>query len=141
MKSSISHLHKFFLYFLVFQFILLLVSPVIYYVWVNFWIKESANVLDIPFLLSLSVCLYVCVTCWITISIYPINGIGKIKLQVYSSIFEMLLLIPVALWLRGILGVSGIVLAPVIIYIPRMIWAPIQLRKLINNKATGIWNE
>jgi hypothetical protein len=73
--------------------------------------------------------------------IYPLNGTGKLKIQVYSSILEIILLIPVA-WLLGkTLGVTGIILAPSLIYIPRTIWAPIQLNKLIKNEATGIWNK
>jgi O-antigen/teichoic acid export membrane protein len=141
MKRSISQLHKFFVYLLIFQGIALVLSPVIYYVWVNYWIKDVSNLLNISAFMSCVVCLYVCVLCWLNISIYPLNGIGKIKLQVYSSVVEMLFLIPVSLWLGHKFGAPGVILAPVLIYIPRMIWAPIQLNKLINNKATGIWNK
>ena len=130
-----------FLFLLIFQLAILVLSPVIYYVWVNHWTKESGNILNISFFMSLSVCLYTCATCWLNICIYPINGIGKIKLQMYSSIVEMLLIIPIALWMGQNWGAPGIILAPVIVYIPRIIWAPIQLNKLIKNKATGIWNK
>ena len=141
MQKSISKLYKLFLFLLIFQLAILVLSPVIYYVWVNHWTKESGNILNISFFMSLSVCLYTCATCWLNICIYPINGIGKIKLQMYSSIVEMLLIIPVALWMGQNWGAPGIILAPVIVYIPRIIWAPIQLNKLIKNKATGIWNK
>jgi O-antigen/teichoic acid export membrane protein len=141
MKRSISQLHKFFIGFVVFQVIVLALSPVIYYVWINYWIKDTVNILNISFFMSCAVCLYVCVLCWLNISIYPLNGIGKIKLQVYSSIGEMLLLIPVSLFLGHKFGAPGVILTPVIIYLPRMIWAPIQLNKLANNKSSGIWNK
>ena len=91
--------------------------------------------------MSFAVCLYVSSSCFLNICIYPINGIGKVKLQMYSSIVEMLSIIPLALWTGHHWKAVGVVLAPVIIYIPRMIWAPIQLNKLINNRATGIWNK
>jgi len=91
--------------------------------------------------MSVAVCLYTSATCWLNTCIYPINGIGKIKLQMYSSIAEMLLIIPIALWMGHNWKAIGIVLAPVIVYTPRMIWAPIQLKKLIKNEATGIWNK
>ena len=91
--------------------------------------------------MSSAVCLYIAATCWLNIYIYPINGIGKVKLQMYSSIAEMILIIPIAIWMGYHWGAFGIILAPVIVYIPRMIWAPVQLNKLINNKATGIWNK
>jgi len=140
MQKSFSELWKMFLFILVFQLLILIFSPLIYYVWVNYWMKES-NMLTISFLLSFAVCLYTSATCWLNICIYPINGIGKVKLQVYSSIAEMLLIIPVALWMGHNWKAIGIVLAPVIVYIPRMIWAPVQLNKLIKNKASGIWNK
>jgi O-antigen/teichoic acid export membrane protein len=141
MKKSIAYLYKLFAFLFVFQLIALALSPVIYHLWVNHWIKEATNILNIPFFMSSVVCLYICMLCWLNICIYPINGIGKVKLQVYSSVFEMLLLIPVAVWLGHKWGASGVVLAPILIYIPRMIWAPIQLKRLVNNKSSGIWNE
>ena len=140
MQKSISQIQKIFLVLLVFQLIILVVSPLIYNFWVNDW-QEHNNVLDITFLMSCAVCIYSCATCWLSTCIYPINGIGKIRLQMYSSIFEMLIIIPVALWMGYNWKAVGIILAPVVVYIPRMIWAPLQLNKLINNRAKGIWNK
>jgi O-antigen/teichoic acid export membrane protein len=141
MQKSISDLHKFFIILLVFQVVILILSPLIYYIWVNHWMQQNNNVLNIPFLMSAAVCLYTSATCWLNICIYPINGIGKVNLQMYSSIAEILLIFPIALWMGHNWKATGVILAPVIVYIPRMIWAPIQLNKLIKNKATGIWNK
>ncbi|MCL1938893.1 MAG: MATE family efflux transporter [Candidatus Azobacteroides sp.] len=141
MKVSITYLQRLFWGFLICQALLLFFAPVIYQVWINRWIAESDNIITIPFLMSLSVCLYICATCWMSIFMHPLNGIGKIKLQVYSSMFEMILFIPFALFLGHYWGAPGIVLTPVIIYIPRMIWTPVQLHQLISQKATGIWNK
>jgi O-antigen/teichoic acid export membrane protein len=141
MQESISKLRKLFLFLLIFQSAVLVLSPFIYYIWVNYWMKEPGNILNISFFMSSSVCLYTCATCWLNICILPINGIGKIKLQIYSSMVEMVLILPIALWMGHHWGAPGIILAPVIVYIPRMIWAPVQLNKLIKNKATGIWNK
>ena len=140
MQKTITVLKKVFVILLIFQLILLILSPLIYYFWVNYWMQDR-NVLTISFLLSFAVCLYTSTSSWLYIFIYPINGIGKVKLQMYSSIVEIILFFPVALWMGNNWGTFGIVLAPVIVYIPRMIWAPIQLKKLINQKATGIWNK
>jgi O-antigen/teichoic acid export membrane protein len=141
MKKSIAQLHKFFIYLVLFQALVLCLSPVIYYLWINVWMKNHTNTLNIPFVMSFAVSLYVCVMCWLNIHIYPLNGTGKVKLQLYSSIFEMVSLIPLSIWMGRTFGALGIILTPVIIYIPRMIWAPIQLNKLVNNRATGIWNK
>ena len=141
MQKSIYRLYRLFFFSLIFQLIILMLSPFIYFIWINYWQQDNNNVLNIPFLMSLAVCLYVSATCFLNICIYPINGIGKVKLQMYSSILEMVLIIPIALFLGHHWGAAGIILAPVIVYIPRMIWAPIQLNKLVNDRATGIWNK
>jgi O-antigen/teichoic acid export membrane protein len=141
MKRSVKMLYKFLGILLVFQIILLVLSSQIYYIWVNHWMTNSANTLNITPTMSAVVCVYVCTMCWLNINIYPINGIGKLKLQVYSSIFEMVLMIPTALWAGKNWGAPGVIIAAVLVQTPRMIWAPIQLNKLIKDKASGIWNE
>lgn len=138
MKSSVRQLYRIFLVFLVVQVIVLALSPLIYYLWVDAWLEKALN---IPFAISFAVFLYVCILCWTSMCIYPINGIGKIQLQLYSSVAEMILLFPLAFFLGGRFGTVGIILTPVIIYLPRTIWAPVQLNKLLNNTATGIWNK
>ncbi|GHT54239.1 hypothetical protein FACS189451_06070 [Bacteroidia bacterium] len=141
MRNAMKALRKFFWLLLVFQMILLALSGPIYYLWVNHWMTNSDNTLNITLSMSVAVCVYVCTMCWLNIHIYPINGIGKMRLQVYSSLFEMLLLIPVALWMGTKWGAPGVVWACVVVQTPRIIWSPVQLHKLIRNKAHGIWNQ
>jgi O-antigen/teichoic acid export membrane protein len=138
MQNAMKYLYRFFIGLLIVQTILLVLSPIIYFVWVNYWIDEP---LEISFGMSAAVCLMTCVSCWTTICICPINGIGKIKLQVISSLVEIVLMIPVALWLGKIWGTTGTILAPCVVYLPRSIWAPIQINKLIRQKANGIWGK
>ena len=141
MKESIKKLRQVFIGFLIMQAIVLILAPLVYYVVVNHWIKETDDLLSISFFMSVAVCIYVCSTCWIATYIHPLNGIGKIRLQTYSSVVEMLTFIPIALFAGRYWGAPGIILTPVVICIPRMIWAPIQLHKLINQTATGIWKK
>lgn len=136
MQDAVKKLKIMFCLFVLILSLLLPASPWIY----EYWLKGVDNVY-IPVSMSLTVFLYNCSLCWLCIFIYPINGIGKIRVQLYSAIFEMLLIIPVALFLREYWGVNGVILAPVIVSIPRMIWAPAQLNKLVKNKARGIWNK
>ena len=134
MKKSRKNLQQLFILLIIGEVILLLLAPVIY----KFWIGDKLN---IPLEMSMAVMIFVCALCWVNINIYPLNGIGKMKLQIYSSILEIVLIFPIASWMNSRFGAPGIVLAPVIVYIPRMIWSPIQLNKLINQTAKGIWNK
>lgn len=137
MQQSLKKLRKLYIYFLAVQVLLLALSPILYKMWFAF----SENKLEVPFAMSLAVFIYLCVWCWTNLHIYPINGIGKIKLQLYSSIVELILFVPVAFLMSRYLGVIGVILTPALLYIPRMIWSPIQLNKLLKGTAKGIWNE
>jgi O-antigen/teichoic acid export membrane protein len=138
MQSSAKTLYRFFCALLAIQVVLLLLSPIIYYLWVNYWLDKPLN---ITFLLSVSVCVFSTIFCWTNLCIYPINGMGKARLQLYSSLAEIVLFIPIALFLGHLLGAPGIIFASALIYLPRAIWAPVQLNKLIKGKAKGIWDK
>ncbi len=113
--------------------IMLLASPFVY----RLWVGKSVS---IPFSISLVTAAYVVINSWNGIYSHFLNGVGKIKLQLYSGIWGIILNIPMAVFLGKWLGISGVVLSTVILGIINMIWGPIQVRKLLNNTATGIWN-
>jgi O-antigen/teichoic acid export membrane protein len=71
--------------------------------------------------------------------IYFLNGIGKVKLQLYSSVAGMIINIPLAVFLGRKMGVAGVLLSSVILNGINTIWTVIQYKKIIANKATGIW--
>jgi O-antigen/teichoic acid export membrane protein len=71
-----------------------------------------------------------------------LNGVSKIRLGFYLTIFETLVYLPLAYYLSVILslGVLGILLASILVEVPLRICQPIQYFKIINNSAHGIWN-
>src|ERR1700722_6272824 len=73
--------------------------------------------------------------------IYFLNGIGKVKLQLYSSVAGMIINIPLAVFLGRKMGVAGVLLSSVILNGINTIWTVIQYKKIIANTATGIWAE
>jgi O-antigen/teichoic acid export membrane protein len=85
--------------------------------------------------------LYVILNAWCAIFSHFLNGVGKIKLQLYSGAFGALINIPLSIYLGKHLGIYGVVLSTTILAVISAIWSPIQYLKLINNKATGIWNK
>lgn len=101
------------------------------------WVGPTVHV---PFLLSAIIVVYVIANAWCTIFSSFINGIGKIRLQLYSGIIGAIINIPLAIFLADRVGIAGVVLSSCVLAIGGAIWVPIQYYKLINNKATGIWN-
>ena len=72
-----------------------------------------------------------------------INGIGKIRLHMYSFGIGAILNIPLSIVLVKYmaLGVEGVIIASIICVLPNLLLFPMQYFKLINKKASGIWNK
>jgi O-antigen/teichoic acid export membrane protein len=114
--------------------VMLIFSNAIYKLWVGSDIK-------VPLSISVVIAFYVTINGWCNIFSQFLNGVGKIKLQLYSSIFGALLNIPMAVFLGKHLGIYGVLLSTCLLGTVNAIWSPIQYKKLLNNKATGIWNK
>ena len=112
--------------------IMLLFSNLVYKMWVG---KE----ITIPFTVSAVLAAYFIINTWNGIYCVFLNGVGKIKLQLYSGILDMIIHIPLAIYLGKKMGIAGVVLSLVILCGLNMIWTIMQYNKIINNKATGIW--
>jgi O-antigen/teichoic acid export membrane protein len=113
--------------------IMLIFSNFIYRIWVG---KE----VQVSFSISVVMALYVIVNAWCGIFSYFLNGVGKIKLQLYAASVGAIVNIPLGIFLGRNLGIYGVILSTTILGLASAIWSPIQYWKLINNKAKGIWN-
>ncbi|MFO7810233.1 MAG: MATE family efflux transporter [Candidatus Delongbacteria bacterium] len=71
-----------------------------------------------------------------------INGVGKIKLQLYTSVISAVSFIPLTILFitKFDMGIEGIALAMILTNLFSPIFAPIQFYKIVNGKAKGIWN-
>ena len=107
-------------------------STYIYTLWIG-------NGVQVSFTLSVVCGVYVRISNWNNIFAYVINGIGKIRLQLYSSIISGFLFLPIAFYLGKWYGISGVMIAMCICLFLSSIWSPIQYWKIVSNKATGIW--
>ena len=116
--------------------IMIIVSDFVYDIWVGPQIK-------VPFLLSIASGAFVIIANWNNIFSYVINGVGKVRLQLYYSIIIAILNIPLSIFLaKNIgLGITGVMVSTNICLIFASVWAPIQYRKLISGTAKGIWNK
>jgi O-antigen/teichoic acid export membrane protein len=104
------------------------------------WIGDN---IQIPFSLSVAMGIFMIVSNWNNIFAFFVNGIGKIRLQFYFSIFAALINIPLSIFLAKSLnmGITGVITATIICIGFASIWAPIQYKKIISGTAQGIWNK
>lgn len=132
-NSSIKKLIKIWTVFTIGALVMLIGSDIIFKLWVGSLVK-------VPFLLSATIAFYVIINAWCMIFSMFLNGVGKLKLQLYSALFGALINIPLSIFLGKQIGISGVVLATCVIAVFSAIWSPVQYYKIINNTAKGIWN-
>lgn len=116
--------------------ILWAISPVLFKYWVG-------NEVIIPSMLSFQFAIFVVLLTWTNLFVFYINGVGKIKLQLYIALFQMVFNIPLAIVLAKYLelGTSGVIMATNLSLLLPAILIPLQYKKLITNKAYGIWSK
>ncbi len=113
---------------------LVFLAEPIYRLWVGSEIK-------IPFYLSAVMGVFVILSNWNNIFAFFINGVGKIRLQFYSSIFVAVINIPLSIYFAKNLGmgITGVMAATCVCVAVGSVWAPVQYSKIISRKAAGIW--
>lgn len=131
-KKSINKMLKVWGGFTIITFFMLIISNWVYYYWVR---------MEVPFMLSALIALYVIINNWNNLFSFFINGIGKIKLQLYCSILSGGIFILLAIFLGKWIGVNGICLSMSLTLLVSSIALPIQYRYIINRKKTRFWNK
>ena len=116
--------------------IVLFLSPVIYSIWID-------GSVHIPFILSAVMCLYFICRCYGGTYNMFINGTGKIRIQSITLAVMTLLYIPLAFLLVKILniGLIAIPLSLIVTDFYSLFIARTQYKRLLNNRATGLWNK
>lgn len=115
---------------------MVLISGTVY----TLWIKDRV---EIPFVITLFMGIFILISTWNNVYIYFINGTGKIRLQLYSSVISATANIPLSIYFARVMGLgsAGVIVATCVCLFPGTILAPIQYFKIINKTATGIWNK
>ena len=116
------------------RFIMLADCQIFYHLWVG-------EKVIVPFTVSLCTLIYVCFFNLNNCVTYLINGLNKIRIQVFTSLVFTALYIVVVLLLGKQLGIEGVVLSMAGSYACMSIIHLYQCRLLIKEKANGIWNK
>ena len=96
------------------------------------WIGRE---MEVSYSLIITIGLFFLVSIWNNIYTMFINGIGKIKLQLYTTVIGMIVNIPLAVYFVKYLnfGLSGVVLATTVSLSLTAIALPIQVNQIIQN--------
>ena len=133
MKKAYQDLFKIVLSLIVFTIFMLLISKYVF----NFWV---GNMVSVSFSMSLVIALFVMINLWNMLFSQLLNGMGKIKLQLYISLIGTILNIPLALFLGKQYGVIGVVVSSIILSLISALYGPYQVNLLLNKRAKGIWD-
>jgi O-antigen/teichoic acid export membrane protein len=132
-KTTQRKFYKIIFYLLWVTILLVLFSPMIYPFWVG-------NSIKIPFSISICMGIYVIIYMWHTLHVNILNGIGKIKLQLYLVLISSVANVLISIWLSKIIGLTGIIISNSFVFLVMGVILAIQCKKILNNTATKIWN-
>ncbi|HTI09311.1 MAG TPA: hypothetical protein VL832_12170 [Puia sp.] len=133
-RNTMRKLNMFWCGLLIVTLFMLAFSNIFFRLWVG---KE----VTVPVSISIVLAAYFLVNARNMMYMYFLNGVGKVKLQLYFSLLGMALNIPLSIYLGKKFGMPGIIMSTLILGSITMVWTIIQYDKIINNKATGIWNQ
>ena len=134
-KKTISFSQRVCLISILLGILMLFVSKFIYGIWLG---KDA---IDISYSTTGLILLYISFEMLYKVYGTIINGIGKVFAQMILTGIIAVIYIPLALLLGSLWGLSGVLIANVIVFALNYIWAKLQCNRLINQTATGIWNK
>ena len=104
----------------------------------DFWI---GNDVTISFSLSLMLALFVIADNLAAAYISMINGIGYIKIQLFIYISIAIVSWPLMVWGVRMYGIIGVLAVPTLCTTLQTLFAYIQLEKILNKSAQGLWGK
>jgi O-antigen/teichoic acid export membrane protein len=133
-KNAVKKILKVWLLLSILVIIMIFAANQVYSIWLN-------SRIQVPLELTILMGLFAIMSNWNNIFAYFINGVGKIRLQLYASVFVGIINIPLSIYFAKNLnmGISGVMVATCVCVGVGAVWAPIQYSKIVNKKATGIW--
>lgn len=114
----------------------LLVLAVLYPIAFHLWLGDKV---DIHLSMIIVVAFYVAIMAFCGLNSNVLNGTGCITIQLYGSLAMTVLNIPLALWLGKYWGAEGVVASVGLLNLLGSIPSYIQIRKILNQTAKGIW--
>lgn len=135
-KNTMKKMTKIWLLFSAGTLFMLIISPYFFKIWLG-------DKVHISLTLSFFWFVFIVIQSYNMIYTYFINGVGKLKVQLYITLFSILFNIPASIFLAKTLnmGVSGVIMATTISMLLSAVVKTIQYNKIINLRAHGVWNK
>lgn len=134
MKHCAAKLEKIGLMSLSALILLTILSPLIFDFWLGDEVITSTCV-------SAAMAFFIFCKIMGNIYMHQINGTGKVRIQLITYFIIAIFAIPAMIYSSRQWGLVGIVIVPSIAFFVQFIICRIQLKKIINQTATGIWNK
>ena len=112
--------------------LMVIASPLVYELWIG-------NKAQIPLLMTIAVAVYVIIGSFDSLQVFLINGTGCIRLQTYVTLVGLVLHIPLSFFIGHYIGCYGVLASLILITAFYTTIFTIQINRIINNKAAGIW--
>ena len=109
-----------------------------YPIFFKYWIGDKV---EVHHTMVVVVAVYVFIMIWNNIHSALINGTGKITLTLYSTIVCIVFNIPLAFALGRLWGAAGVIASVSLMNLLGFVLMRIQIKKIIYNRAIGIWNK
>lgn len=100
------------------------------------WIGDSVSV---SFSLSVCMAVYVLFQTSGNVYMYFVNGTGKVRLQLVTYVSFAIIAVPLMEVFCRWYGIEGILIIPIIVFGAQTLIGKIQISRIINCKAKGIW--
>ncbi|MBD5202212.1 MAG: MATE family efflux transporter [Bacteroidales bacterium] len=114
--------------------LMVVLSPVVYRLWIGTSVTVSWST-------SIAIACYIMILTLSNTYMFLINGIGKVQLQLLIYLGFALIAYPVMTILCRWWGIPGLLALPALIYIVQAVAMRMQLHRILNSKAEGIWNK
>lgn len=114
--------------------VMIIISKPVYRLWVG-------TEVSIPLSLSIAMAIYIMILiCSLTYSNF-INGLGKLKIQTINTIICALFFLPICYIFGKIYGIIGIIAGMSVLNLSGLILNKLQLDRILNGTASGLWNK
>ena len=114
--------------------LLTIISPFVFKLWLGNEVHTSIYV-------SMAMAFFIFCKIMGAVYMHQLNGTGKVCIQLITYIIIALFALPVMVYSSRQWGLVGIVIVPSIAFFTQFIICRIQLNKIINQTANGIWNK